>query len=1194
MISTGTFQEEMDTSKKHEALVTKLVRAWEKKNSKVARAGGVSLMALTLAACGDDDTTPFSQVDVDAAKVTAKAEGVAEGIASVDITSDNAAVAEAARAEGVASVDITTDNAGVIATAVATAEAAKDAAMATLQASYDALVATNATLQASYDALVAPKALVATTDTDALQGGVGNDAFTAAAGTVAAADRFNDTSATDSDTLTIVHATDPGAFTATNIETIDISLNAIAAITLDVANYSGVSSLTVTKGDVSLGGATLTGNKAVTITNYDGVGVASVTVGAGTTTVDIDSAGTDAAGGILNLDTATGAVTFAGASTVNAALSTDVRMDDMGLTTAAETGKATVINAAAALRVDTHADLTGAITVNAAAARDVNINDGQGGVTVTAATAATADAVITVNTTDASGVTIVAGTGADDTTTATNIGLDIAIDGSTATTDTASISAAGHIELDIDGGGAENVDILTLSGNGADVIYDLAAPATGTFVSATKAGTHSVEIMGDASEFTATTIANIDVIDVIGGGGTAFVASNFSGVGKIDFGVDQNNAKVTVNSGQTVEITVDQAGAGTDFDFSAAGGGDLTIIAGDDNGTSSAVGTILLGTGALNAAAAAATTVGTVTIEASIANVDATGVVLGAKQILKITGDEDVSLSAIGSAESVTADTVDGSASSGIITINVEDTANVANVDTVVTGSGNDAVEADVGTGTIAVTTNDGNDTITISAIGDGATFDGGAGNDTFNVDDVSQGVFLGGAGNDSFDTALNLGGTIIGGEGTDNLTIDGAGARTFAATFAMSGIETLDITAANGIVSMTGAQLANNPTLDLVGAGGDDIFNVNTGSTATVAGSADLSNVTNNATTPVSSITVTGGVGVDTMTGGVASETFTQTTGADTVDGGGTTAADTYVLVNNLTDGTSSAASTGSVINLGSTAVTSAAITSAISKYVSGTLTQVDAGKVAYAYDATATTTSAAMDTVSGIENVTGGAGVDYIVGTAGNNTLTGEAGADYISGGAGADTITGGLAADTILLGASDAVSDSVVFTSGLTIDAVSNFETGVDKATFDISSLETAAAVIAGSTHNLIDGDGTDITDASSGVILAIAGATTLTQTATVLNYTAATAANAAALETALEAGGGLITTEGTTGVTAKDAMLAMYDNGTNIMLAIVEFTSTVANNTKIAAVDVADVCSLTGITADLAAGDFAFIA
>ena len=30
-----------------------------KENSKVAKAGGVSMIALTLAACGDEDTTPF-------------------------------------------------------------------------------------------------------------------------------------------------------------------------------------------------------------------------------------------------------------------------------------------------------------------------------------------------------------------------------------------------------------------------------------------------------------------------------------------------------------------------------------------------------------------------------------------------------------------------------------------------------------------------------------------------------------------------------------------------------------------------------------------------------------------------------------------------------------------------------------------------------------------------------------------------------------------------------------------------------------------------------------------------------------------------------------------------------------------------------------------------------------------------------
>ena len=55
MISTGAFLSEMDASNKVETTVSKLVSAWEKKNAKVARAGGVSLMALSLAACGSDD-----------------------------------------------------------------------------------------------------------------------------------------------------------------------------------------------------------------------------------------------------------------------------------------------------------------------------------------------------------------------------------------------------------------------------------------------------------------------------------------------------------------------------------------------------------------------------------------------------------------------------------------------------------------------------------------------------------------------------------------------------------------------------------------------------------------------------------------------------------------------------------------------------------------------------------------------------------------------------------------------------------------------------------------------------------------------------------------------------------------------------------------------------------------------------------
>ena len=57
MISTGAFLTETDASTKQHNLVKKLTAAWEKKNAKAARAGGVSLMALSLAACGSDNDT---------------------------------------------------------------------------------------------------------------------------------------------------------------------------------------------------------------------------------------------------------------------------------------------------------------------------------------------------------------------------------------------------------------------------------------------------------------------------------------------------------------------------------------------------------------------------------------------------------------------------------------------------------------------------------------------------------------------------------------------------------------------------------------------------------------------------------------------------------------------------------------------------------------------------------------------------------------------------------------------------------------------------------------------------------------------------------------------------------------------------------------------------------------------------------
>jgi len=63
MISTGAFLTEMDASNKQHTIAEKFAAVWEKKNAKAARAGGVSLMALSLAACGSSSTTTTTTTD---------------------------------------------------------------------------------------------------------------------------------------------------------------------------------------------------------------------------------------------------------------------------------------------------------------------------------------------------------------------------------------------------------------------------------------------------------------------------------------------------------------------------------------------------------------------------------------------------------------------------------------------------------------------------------------------------------------------------------------------------------------------------------------------------------------------------------------------------------------------------------------------------------------------------------------------------------------------------------------------------------------------------------------------------------------------------------------------------------------------------------------------------------------------------
>jgi len=91
MISTGAFLNEMDASDKQQTLAERFAAVWEKKNAKAARAGGVSLMALSLAACGsssDDDDGGEISTPVQSSSLTVSADNFSTTAATITAARD--------------------------------------------------------------------------------------------------------------------------------------------------------------------------------------------------------------------------------------------------------------------------------------------------------------------------------------------------------------------------------------------------------------------------------------------------------------------------------------------------------------------------------------------------------------------------------------------------------------------------------------------------------------------------------------------------------------------------------------------------------------------------------------------------------------------------------------------------------------------------------------------------------------------------------------------------------------------------------------------------------------------------------------------------------------------------------------------------------------------------------------------------
>jgi Ca2+-binding RTX toxin-like protein len=329
-----------------------------------------------------------------------------------------------------------------------------------------------------------------------------------------------------------------------------------------------------------------------------------------------------------------------------------------------------------------------------------------------------------------------------------------------------------------------------------------------------------------------------------------------------------------------------------------------------------------------------------------------------------------------------------------------------------------------------------GNKTVTLTLSSSGTTV---TGEDTLNI---AQGEMT-----NANDLVVNL--AAAGARDLDTINVSGAQANT---TIAIANANAFDNGSASRNVTVNGSSLTGSGTFTFTGTAA-------TLAALNVTGSGNQRNA------------LTGGTGADTLTGGNLDDTLTGGLGADVITGG--VGNDTYitgVLGDNteLDGGPTGLGIDGMVINLGATALTAAAISTAANGSVLAALgTPVATGTAAYLFDSGTNSTQASdvRDTLASIENVTATGGKDYIVGSSGANVINGLGGNDTINGGAGNDTIDGGAGADSLNGGAG---SDTYIVDSTSAVDTIASagFTAGTGGDVLDFSALDAVVPLASGS--------------------------------------------------------------------------------------------------------------------------------
>jgi len=1163
-MSNGSFLDETNASNKQSELVKKLTATWEKKNTKAARAGGASLMALSLAACGGDDNTPFSQADVTAAEEAATAAAIA-----ADTTPfAQADVDAAAAAATVAAQESVTEAQADAAAALVAQQAAEATAAAAQVDAATALVAQQAaetSAAAATVALTAAQAAQATAEADktaaeAAQATAEADLLAAQASLATAQSDLTAKTA-EYDTLVASNATlqdsydalvAPKALTLTAATAGETLIGGSGADTFsgDKDSIDANDTITdATDGDGDVANLSDNGDlDALTISNVETVNVTVASTAAGTTTVDaanfsgVDvlnitradvTVGSSTIAGnksivVANMDANDVAKVVAGAGTttmnVTQATTTGATVDADNASGAVQVLGSGVIDAANATSVvaggiGTALQDANAITINAAKATTVNVGSATAGTAfdntaITGAITINAAAATQVNAAASGGITVDAKGGT------TGVILT-AIDDSGASVTTSYVgtsTAAGVVNVDGSGtadvatvsaagnvtlttNASDQIETVNLSGNGAAATYAV----TGAATTYNLTGSQNVTLAGDEASFDGKTISDnttgTTTLNI-----TTLNDSDLSKAGVDNILVSSNVASKTLTVASDATVTL-----GTDVTTAIAVAGKtasatVNIATADDTAASGA--TIDIQTGTLTLSS----NIATANIDASVGKLTmATATTLASTAALNVSGTKDVALGA------VTAKSLDASASSGKIS------GSFAAVTSVKTGTGVDTLafdDSDSATTVFSLEAGDGNDIITVEDAAEASSFDLGAGNDQITIGSATSSdaetsvVVVGGLGDDTINVAADIDSDaiLVGGDGSDTLALKDTDGNDFSgnANFAISGFETVDIsTLTSGAIKISAAQFAGENSFKLSGnAVADEMHIANTGTAGTTI---DASNITHDAT-QASTLRLEGkALLADTVMGSAKDDIIVATSGGDTIDG--STGTDTFLaasLAAATVEGAGTGTSTGVVINLGgTTAVTNTAVLGASVGYTGNSVTSVAAGEYAYVHAASAAINSNVKGSITNVENVTGTGGADYIVGTNGANVIDSGVGNDTIDAGLGADTITGGAGVDTISLGASDAVADTVTIANKAHgSDVIKQFEKANDILKFIDG---TDLAILGSATKAFVIDDAAD----------AIAGATIAATDNVIVLTDAVTNNTAGGIQTAIAA-------------------------------------------------------------------------